>query len=110
MSEDEVQHFVRRCKPELHDFPRLAEALGAHVAPTFGQVRAEELQRASMVSLVDRGRYTQKLVVNVFPSAVDVQEIVVDPPGFVVFLAKRPVTALLLAHLFCAIVFWQVRL
>lgn len=66
--EDEAQHFVHRCKPELHDFPRLAEALGAHLAPSFGRVKAEEVRRATEVSPIDRSWHAE-VVVNVRLSA-----------------------------------------
>ncbi|CAM9760821.1 unnamed protein product, partial [Ectocarpus sp. 12 AP-2014] len=46
----EAERFVRRCRPELEDFPHLVTALGAHVAPALREAREEVVRRANQVS------------------------------------------------------------
>lgn len=50
ISDTEAESFLRACKPELDDFPRLVAALGAHLAPTFRESKMEAIRRAQEVS------------------------------------------------------------
>ncbi|CAN0117450.1 unnamed protein product [Ectocarpus sp. 6 AP-2014] len=52
-AEREAERFVRRCRPELEDFPHLVTALGAHVAPALREAREEVVRRANQRSSAD---------------------------------------------------------
>ncbi|CAN0082411.1 unnamed protein product [Pylaiella littoralis] len=53
ISDTEAESFLRACKPELDDFPRLVAALGAHLAPTFRESKMEAIRRAQEVKRAD---------------------------------------------------------
>ncbi|CAB1105496.1 unnamed protein product [Ectocarpus sp. CCAP 1310/34] len=52
-AEREAERFVRRCRPELKDFPHLVAALGAHVAPALREAREDVVRRANQRSSAD---------------------------------------------------------
>lgn len=75
VSNTEAQSFLRACKPELDDFPHLVAALGAHLAPTFREVKINAIRRAEEVSQSMRCKHANFLWLSVYLPETDLCEL-----------------------------------